>query len=510
MYTFFHNNRHRLLTAVAQVTIEMVPELALLKIFDFYVHGENIEAWHTLVHVCQLWRIIVFRSPSRLDLRLLYTPSTPVKKMLDIWPQFPIVIGSDDHGRDRSWLMGRTNNLIAALRLEHNDRICELDLHNMTREQLGKLFPALQKPFPALTGVKILHRSEIPWHLPDSFLAGSTPPHLQTLILGQIQFPGLPRLLLSATYLVCLELMGLSELGCMSPDAMASCLSMLVRLERLKIEFSVFSFSYQSSQHPPQQTRALLPVLSQLQYLGIAEYLEDLVARIDAPLLEKLILAFTHATFDAFQLTHFIDRATKFRALDEARLVFSGWGNSVTFPQIIDGRLELDISYGVSDGRLSSLTQACVSSLLRCFIPAVEHLYIQNRSSLPRCIITAPVQVDLYTQNIFKQLQQVAWKGHSENSQWLELLQPFTTVQDLYISREFVSKIAPALQELVEERVTEVLPALQTLHFEEPLSSGRDKEAIEGFVSARRLAGYPIDVSLWEDEDKPESFPNKN
>jgi hypothetical protein len=77
-------------------------------------------------------------------------------------------------------------------------------------------------------------------------------------------------------------------------------------------------------------------------------------------------------------------------------------------------------------------------------------------------------------------------------------------VKALYISREFVSKIAPALQELVGERVTEVLPALQTLLFEEPLSSGPDQEAVEEFISARRLASHPVAVSLWEDEDKPE------
>ena len=41
---------------IAQVTIDMLPDVALLRIFDFYIMNEDrIEAWHTLVHVCREW-----------------------------------------------------------------------------------------------------------------------------------------------------------------------------------------------------------------------------------------------------------------------------------------------------------------------------------------------------------------------------------------------------------------------------------------------------------------------
>ena len=93
---------------------------------------------------------------------------------------------------------------------------------------------------------------------------------------------------------------------------------------------------------------------------------------------------------------------------------------------------------------------------------------------------------------------QLHWQDDIENSQWLELLHPFTAVKDLYISQEFTPRIAPALQELVGERVTEVLPALQTLFLEEPLPSGPVQETIGQFVAARQLAGHPIAVSRWE------------
>jgi hypothetical protein len=87
---------------VARVTIDMLPDIALLRIFDFYLvearigrmwfNLETVETWSALVHVCQKWRNIVFGSPRRLDLRLFYTTDTKVSEMLDIWPLLPIAI----------------------------------------------------------------------------------------------------------------------------------------------------------------------------------------------------------------------------------------------------------------------------------------------------------------------------------------------------------------------------------------------------------------------------------
>ena len=73
---------------VGWVTIDMLPDVALLETFDFYVNeareGESVDwsrmqAWHTLVHECRQWRTIVFGSSRRLDIRLFCTDKTPVK-----------------------------------------------------------------------------------------------------------------------------------------------------------------------------------------------------------------------------------------------------------------------------------------------------------------------------------------------------------------------------------------------------------------------------------------------
>jgi hypothetical protein len=84
--------------------------------------------------------------------------------------------------------------------------------------------------------------------------------------------------------------------------------------------------------------------------------------------------------------------------------------------------------------------------------------------------------------------------------EWLEIFRPFTAVKNLYVIKGLAHHIAPALQDLVGERVTDVLPALESLFFEGLLPSGPVQEAIGRFVAARQLLGRPVAVSRWKDE----------
>ena len=59
---------------------------------------------------------------------------------------------------------------------------------------------------------------------------------------------------------------------------------------------------------------------------------------------------------------------------------------------------------------------------------------------------------------------QPVWKSDAiENTLWLQLLLPFTAVKNLYLSKEFAPGIAGALQELVGDRITDMLPSLQNI-----------------------------------------------
>jgi hypothetical protein len=60
--------------------------------------------------------------------------------------------------------------------------------------------------------------------------------------------------------------------------------------------------------------------------------------------------------------------------------------------------------------------------------------------------------------------------------------------------QRIVTCIAPVLQDLVGERVIEVLPALQNIFLPELLSSGPVLEAIQQFLTARQRSGRPVTV----------------
>ena len=446
----------------------MLPDVALLKIFDFYEDEQDIEAWHTLVHVCREWRSIVFGSPRRLSLRLYCKARTPVRETLDVWPLLPIVVRSDGY---ETW---GVEGIIAALK--HNDRISELGLVDIPSSQLETIWAAMEQSFPELTHLQLQRRDDTAPVVPASFLGGSLP-RLQSLFLYWIPFPGLPKLLMSTIHLVRLDLRRIPHSGYISPEVMANCLSVLTRLETFVIKFESPPCSPNHTiRRSPPRTCILLPVLKKFLFFGVSEYLEDLVGRIDAPLLNNLDITFLHQLiFSTPQITQFISRTPNFKAHDRAQVFFSDWGVLITLPQTVDGKLSLGISCKQSDWQLSSLAQICSSSFPQALISAVEHLYILE-DTFPR----------------------LHWQDDTAGSQWLEFLRPFITVKGLYISREFVPRVATALQELVGGNVTEVLPALQTLFSEGSLPSGSVQELIEQFVAVRQLSSHPIAISHWE------------
>ena len=110
------------------------------------------------------------------------------------------------------------------------------------------------------------------------------------------------------------------------------------------------------------------------------------MARIDAPLLNKLSIAFLHQLIlDIPQLSQFISRTPKFKAYDEALVIFESWGVHVTVPRAFGGALRLAISCRESDWQLSSLAQVCGSSFLQALIPMVEQPMAGISTSIYLC-----------------------------------------------------------------------------------------------------------------------------
>jgi hypothetical protein len=371
------------------------------------------------------------------------------------------------------------DNIIAAL--EHNDRIYQVKLYNFPGSLMEMMLAAMQKPFPALTNLWLESREETAPIIPDSFLSGSAPlPFLRLFRLNRIPFPfpGLRKLLLSATNLVRLELHRIPHSGHISPEAMVTCLSTLTKLEVLELGLqSLRAHPVRESRRPPPRSRTVLPSLTLLWFKGVSEYAEDLISRIDAPLLDYLSITFFHRLiFDTPHLARFIGRTPKFKALNEANVFFESSSVYVSLTEIVDSTsgLEIRILCGQPDWELSALAQVCTSSFPQALIPTVEKLYILE-----------------------SRIAELSWQVDIETSQWLELLRSFVAVKGFYLCKKFAPRIAPTLQELVGERVTEVLPTLQGLFLEELHPSGPVQERIDQFVAARQLASHPIAVSSW-------------
>jgi hypothetical protein len=471
------------------VTIRALSDDVLLDIFHFcqaaqvdkmdYSRMESrvpLPAWYTLVHVCQRWRCVVLASPSRLKLLLVCTDRTPVMDMLHIWPPFPIVI--------RSRRFGAVDNVIAAL--QQSDRIRRIYL-KLRSSQLERLAAVMQKPYPSLTYLDLAwDDSMTPQALPDTFLGGSAP-SLQFLYMNGIPFPTLPKLLLSTSALVDLYLWQIPNTGYISPEAMATGLSALTRLEILTIEFkSPASRPDQRIRPPPPPTRAVLPALIYLEFRGVSEYLEDLVARIHAPQLQGVFVTISNQLiFDVQQLPRFISHAGMLRSFERAQVVFSNYSvQARLLPLAVSGSLQhprLKILCRGLDWQVSSMAQIC--NQFSFLISSIERLDIFDDDPSA----TSEVDMDM----------------DMDNTQWLELFQPFTAVRILCISHHLQSSIVSALQGLTGEPATEVLPTLNSVYLEEYDPSGTEQQAMRSFITARQCSGHPVAIHRLETSTMP-------
>ena len=167
--------------------------------------------------MCRCWRSVVFQSPLRLNLQLLCTPTTRARNTLDIWPPLPLIIRDNRAFGDEATGL---DNIIAAL--EHNDRVRQIDLDCFSGPEWEYVMysEAMQKPFPELVYLRLRTYVSGPI-VPDSFLGG-TAPRLRSLHLKFVPFPGLTKLLLSATHLARLDLCYIPRSGYIPPEAMAT------------------------------------------------------------------------------------------------------------------------------------------------------------------------------------------------------------------------------------------------------------------------------------------------
>ena len=479
-----------------RVTINILPDEVLLDIFLFgrvtdlgplyrddsapyFGKRENVHQlrrhswrWHRLAHVCRRWRSIVFASPNALDLKLVCGPSTCVE-LTSIWPPFPVII-SDLGGE----LMPDDYDFDAAI--VHPSRVQEINFAHLSRLQFLRFTSATREPLPALTHLRLTVTSGhlFKTALPDGFLGGSAP-SLKYLWLRFIAFPTLPKFLLSATDLVHLSVEDTPHAKIISLEVFVTALTVLVNLRSLYIGCGLpLSCLVRGSRPSLQQTRTILPALTCFKFMGSSECSEDLMARIDAPLLDLIWITFYDRRVSDFpQLAQFMRRTTRLKVLDEVHVGLDTNNIEITSSRDATLRSFLNISSGLnisckpSAWQFSSLARLITSSFPLTHM--VDHLYLGPGHSSPQCL------------------------PNVEIAEWREIFHPFTAVKNVYIYKEFVKWIVLPLRELILERLTGMLPALESLFLEELPSSGPVQEAIEQLVTARQLLGRPVAVSSW-------------
>src|SRR6266852_6340219 len=288
------------ITASDIALINMLLDEVLLEIFACYVEEYPVGGgWHKLACVCRRWRSIALGSLRRLNLRIFCFERIPVRKKLDFWPPFPIVLKVDYN------LEWGSDNILSTL--EHHERVCQIRIQFISSSTWEEALSLMQKPFPILTDLNVRYTDDIAASvIPDSFLGGFAP-RLRKLYLEYIPFPQLPNILLSTTDLVHLELNRIPNSGYISAEAIATCLSTLTRLESLWLCFeSPRPLSEWERRRTSSSTRTLLPSLTCFKFKGVSEYLEDIVDRIDAPLLDTVTICFFHQPiFDTPRLAQF-------------------------------------------------------------------------------------------------------------------------------------------------------------------------------------------------------------
>jgi hypothetical protein len=210
----------------------------------------------------------------------------------------------------------------------------------------------------------------------------------------------------------------------------------------------------------------------------MAKYSEDFLARIDTPVLNQLDMAFfPDPVFDIPHLKQFIGRAKNLKPSKAATLLISPSRIILEFDQPRGSMLKILVSYESEDWQDEVDSIALVCGQLSPFCSLIERLdFISNLS---------PAEL----------------QGEDDiepTTQFLQVFRPFTAIWSLRVCRTLVPYIATALQGLIGEMATDVLPNLRNLFLGGVDIFGTVQEVIQPFVTARRLSGQPVAVHRWK------------
>ena len=440
----------------------MLSDDILLTLFCHYLNASP-GFWPTLVGVCQRWQHIICSFPQGLNLRFYCTYGTPVLKTLDFWPavKLPIVVQYGGIPNLNPPAPKEYDNIVAALK--QSGRVISLSL-TITSALLEKV-SAISEPFSELEELSLLSQDSTLATLPSTFRWG---PRLRTLHSTRIAFPSFPQLLSTSRDLVYLRLHEIPSAGYISPEAFANALSGMTQLRKLSLHFLSLPPRRTYLRLPPQSgERVVLPSLTCFKYRGTSKYLDNLMARIDAPRLGNIdITLFFQPTMDASELGQFIGRTEMLTSLSEANVETT---LDAIFISLTDSRtstpLQIQIACEQLDWQLSSMAQVC--ERFSPFLFRVNTLSIRTiRSSIEQ--------------------------GDVDGEQWLELIRSFGGARDFRVGEGLETDILCALG----QADATVLPSLRNLYVDNPTLKEPSWGALLSFTTSRFFSSYPIQTNV--------------
>ena len=381
-------------------------------------------------------------------------------------PPLPLVIDYSDI--TRTITVGRKDVENMRFGLQEHGHVRQVSLRAPS-SRLHMWLEPMDKLFPRLEDLSLLSTTteEMMLILPDTFQA----PNLRHLALHGISLSKELPLLSSAIALSTLSLTHVGASFYFPPGHLISHLQSLPYLEELSIGFAI-PIPLPSSERellPPPILPVTLPTLRQLTFRGVDVYLDNLVAQINTPLLERLNLTlFFDLAFTLVNLTEFIHRTEGLECL-VTQVIFSKDGASIyagSYEQSGVGQLSFHVSCEPLDWLIDSATQVC--SALGDVLLAVQEL-------------TLDLDVDGMPSD---------WETTLDSTMWLELLLPFIGVKKLHIGSSLAREVSQALESDDGGLVSELLPDLQELEVQLEIDDA--KKMFSAIVQTRESLGRPI------------------
>lgn len=449
--------------------IQMLDYDSLLNVFH-QCRLEDADSWYLrltwwkLTHVCRRWRYLIYDSSSVLDTCLLFTNGSSSIDSLTHLPPLPFII----HYRNMTTTRVPQDEESLLTGLQQQSRVRRVAVQasspslRIGLESMNELFPILEDL--SLSSTTEEDTSPV---LPGKFRA----PNLRHLTLQGIGLPTELSLLASTTTLTTLTLTHIPVPCYIPPGHLVTQLQGLPHLEELSIGFAtpIPRPSTERSLLPPPIPRMTLPSLKRLIFRGVCAYLENLVAQINAPLLER------HTTTLFFEVTYTLANLTQFIHASEglhcrsAKILFNRDGASiVTGIDEPRGGLTLNVCCEPLDWKIDSAAQVCRG--LEHVLSAVEKLTLDlHEDGIPFDPEHAP-----------------------DNTLWHELLLPFRGVKELHIGSALTYELADALKSDAAN-VGLFLPSLQDLRSQ--LRTNDAYNAFSAFIETRERAGRRVHLS---------------